>query len=135
MMYGTLAGWRAYAAARGNAAPIEATDPVATAALQRASDYIYYHYAKKAVAVIPAEDLEAAAYEAAALELSKPGFFTKTYSPAEAKVLTEVDGIKWTVIGDGISGGGMMPTSSLIDAMLEDYIGRSVGIGFRSIGC
>lgn len=134
MSYGSVTDWRAYATARGNSAPTEATDPVASAALQRASDYIYYHYEKKAFTPIPEELLEAAAYEVASVELASPGFFRKAYTPAEAKVLTEVDGIKWTVIGKATDAASMMPTLGLVESMLEDYIGRSDGVGFLAIG-
>lgn len=136
MLYGTLEGWRAYATARGNGAPAAAADPLANAALQRASDYIYYHYAQQATIPIPDELAEYAAYEAANIELAKPGFFNKTYTPAEMKVLTEVQGIKWTVVGDAAGkDGSMMPTSSLIDTMLEKYVGRNLGVGLWSLGC
>lgn len=136
MLYGTVSGWRAYATERGNGAPAAATDPLASAALQRASDYIYYHYAQQATMTIPVELAECATYEAANFELAKPGFFNKTYSPAEMKVLTEVEGIKWTVVGNAAGqDGSMMPTSTLIDAMLERYVGRNAGIGIWSIGC
>lgn len=135
MLYGTIADWRAYATARGNPAPAAATDVDAQAALQRASDYIYYHYVRQAAVSVPDELAEHATYEAANIELAKPGFFTKTYTPAETKVLTEVDGIKWTVVGDASASGAMMPTSSLIDAMLEGYVGRTSGFGLWSLGC
>lgn len=134
MIYGSIAAWRVYATERGNGAPAEATDPVASAALQRASDYIFFHYEKKAICTIPADVLEAAAYEAANLELTTPGLFRTSYTPAEAKVLTEVDGIKWTLIGDGMTVSSMMPVSSIIEAMLDDYVARSVGVGLRALG-
>lgn len=134
MSYGTVADWRVYATARGNSAPTEATDPVASAALQRASDYVYFHYETKAFRTIPEELLEVAAYEVANVELASPGFFRKAYTPAEAKVLTEVDGIKWTVTGKATDAASMMPTLGIVETMLEDYIGRSNGVGFMAIG-
>lgn len=134
MVYGSVEEWRVYATARGNAAPAEASDPVASAALQRASDYVYYHYEKKAFTAIPEELLNAAAYEVANVELSSPGFFRKAYTPAEVKVLTEVDGIKWTVIGEVTDAASMMPTLGIVESMLEDYIGRAKGVGIMAIG-
>ena len=105
-MYGTIADWRSYALARGDSAPADATDADATAALTRGSDMIRLRYMPNLLPgygvdfVPPGSDLplvEEAAYSAASIELSKPGLFSKTYTAAEQKVLTEVKGIKWTV--------------------------------------
>lgn len=137
-MFGTLAGWRAYATERGDDAPTAAADDVAGAALVRASDYIQYHYVANLVAGYD-ETLavvEPATYVAASLELSTPGFFSKTYTPGEQKVLTEVKGIKWTVVGDVSKAGSATPTSTLIDAMFGPYLIESDAAGFMlmSIG-
>jgi hypothetical protein len=123
-MYGSLAGWRAYALARGNNAPTSATDDVAEAALVRASDHIQYRYVAN---LLTGYDetlsvVEPATYEAANLELATPGFFSKTYTPSEQKVLTQVGSLKWTVIGDGSSSYGAQPVSTLIDAMFAPYV-------------
>lgn len=132
--YGDVAGWRAYAAARGNPMPGTATDADADAALTRAGDFIGYHYVASFVTPAPDALVVSAAYEAASLELATPGLFRKTYTPGEAKVLTGVKGITWQVVGDAGKDGAMMPTSTIIDAMLGRYTGRSVGIGLRSVG-
>jgi hypothetical protein len=144
-MYGMIADWRSYATARGNSAPTDATDALATAALTRASDYIRLRYAAN---LLPSYDpvtftptgstlplTEEAAYIAANLELATPGFFAKTYTEAESKVLTGVGTIKWTVTGKGGTY-AYMPTSSLIDALFEPYvIDRDAdGFFFKSIG-
>lgn len=123
-MYGSLAGWRAYATARGDNAPTAAADPVAQAALVRASDHIQYRYVAN---LQPGYDdtlsvVEPATYEAAKIELAKPGFFSKTYTPSQQKVLTEVKGIKWTVVGEGSKTYGAQPTSTLIEAMFAPFI-------------
>lgn len=131
-MYGTIADWRAYATARGNSAPADAVDADATAALTRASDYIRFRYASN---LLPSYDAltftpdgsslpltEEAAYIAAAIELTTPGFFAKTYTDAESKVLTGVGSIKWTVTGNASGTYAYLPTSSLIDAMFEPYV-------------
>jgi hypothetical protein len=145
-MYGDLAGWRAYALARGDNAPTNATDEVATAALVRGSDYIRYRYVAN---LLPGYDetftpagyeaplAELGAYIAAGYELAKPGFFSKVYTPSEQKVLTEVKGIKWTVTGQGGATYGSSPTSSLIDAMFYPYIMDRDRAGFmlRAVGC
>lgn len=144
-MYGTIEGWRAYSSARGDNAPTEATDANATAALVRASDYIRFRYAANLLSgygidYTPAgSDLplvEEATYIAASYELATPGFFSKTYTAAEQKVLTEVKGIKWTVTGDSSKSYSAFPTSSLIDALFLPYINDrdAVGFMFRSIG-
>lgn len=130
MAYGTLAGFRAYALARGDNAPTEASDELAGAALVRGSDMVRLRYAANLcgydIASIPAgSDLpivEEATYIAASLELATPGFFSKTYTGAESKVLTEVKGIKWTVVGKTDGAYAYMPSSSLIDALFAPYL-------------
>ena len=137
-MYGTIEDWRAYATARGNSSPSSATDADATAALVRASDYIKYRYVAN---LLPGYDetleiVEYGTYEAANLELATPGFFTKTYTEAERKVLTEVKGIKWTVTGQGKGVYSSSPTSTLIEAMFDPYIEDDTPpyFSFQSIG-
>lgn len=137
-MFGSLAGWRAYATARGDNAPTAAADDVAGAALVRASDHILYQYVAN---LLPGYDetlavVEPATYVAASLELATPGFFSKTYTPGEQKVLTEVKGIKWTVVGDASKAGSATPTSTLIEAMFAPYISDTGAPGFilMSIG-
>ncbi|AHD02943.1 hypothetical protein [Leisingera methylohalidivorans] len=132
MVYGDLDGLRAYAMARGNSSLGEDAD--VSAALQRGSDYIRFFYAANSVRTPADSDLEAAAYEAAQIEAAKPGFFNQTYTPGEAKVLTEVKGIKWTVVGNGAGDGAMTPTSTIIEAILGPYTPRSAGLGIRSLG-
>jgi hypothetical protein len=132
MAYGTIAAWRTYATARGNAAPAAATDELATAALTRASDYIRFRYVANLLASYEPLTFTPAGYDlplvveatyiAASFELATPGFFSKTYTSAEQKVLTEVKGIKWTVTGDSSKTYAAMPSSTLIDAMFEPYV-------------
>lgn len=119
MVYGSLAGADAFHAERGNAEWAAAPEVDRAAALQRASDYIWYHYAVKIVSDTPRDVLEAAAYTAAAVELQEPGFFAVVRNPSKpAKVLVGVKGIQWQVVG----GGESYPVSSLIEAMLAPYI-------------
>lgn len=61
--------------------------------------------------------------EAALIEARTPGFFTRTYTPSEAKVLTEVKGIKWSLVG----GSDMTPTSTIVDSLLAPYLGAATG--------
>ncbi|MDK3016544.1 hypothetical protein [Pseudodonghicola flavimaris] len=136
MLYGDLSGFRAYASARGNDAPAAAGDADVLAALQRASDYIRFFYVLGFISTVPDDTVTEATYEAAQIELGKPGFFSKTYSPGEAKVLVEVKGIRWERIGggSGTAGEAMTPTSTIIEAMLGRYVGRGTGLGLRVIG-
>lgn len=129
-MYGTIAGWRAYATARGNSAPTSATDGLATAALTRASDMIRLRYVPNllpgyGVDFTPAgHDMpltEEAAYIAAGYELTTPGFFAKSYTASEQKALVQVQSIRWQVTGDASKTYAAMPVSTLIEAMFEPY--------------
>jgi hypothetical protein len=144
-VYGTLDGWRAYATARGNSAPQDADNAVATAALVRGSDHVRFRYVANLLAgygltfTPPGYDLplvEEAAYIAAATELAKPGFFSRTYTASEQKVLTEVKGIRWTVVGDANKTFSAMPVSTTIEAMFQPYTTDADAPGFmlKSIG-
>ncbi len=129
-MAATLAGFRAYALARGDNAPTLASDALALAALVRGSDMIRLRYVANLcgydITLVPdGSDLpiiEEAAYIAASLELANPGFFSTTYTEAQSKVLTEVKGIKWTVVGKTGGAYAYMPSSSLIDALFAPYL-------------
>lgn len=127
-MIGSLAGFRAWAAARGHAAVASASDADATAALVRASDHILYAYLPRFAAGYDAAspNVEPAAYEAAALELATPGFFARTYTPGERKVLVGVGDIRWQVVGD--ASGGATPVSTRVEAMLAPYMLLPVGV-------
>lgn len=126
-MYGTLEDAATYHADRGNAAwAAAATDALRTAALVRASDYIRFRYV---VNLAPTYDetlpiVEQATYVAAGLELATPGFFSRTYTEAEQKVLTEVKGIKWTVTGKSGGTFSASPTSTIIEAMFAPYLAK-----------
>lgn len=144
-MYGTIAGWRAYSTARGDNAPTAAADAAATAALVRASDYVRFRYVANLLAGYDAtftptgHDLpliEEGAYIAASFELATPGFFSKTYTASEQKILTEVKGIRWTVTGSARGTYSAMPTSTLLDALFEPYVFDRDGVEFmfRSAG-
>lgn len=123
-MYGSLAAFRTYWDDRGNSAPTDATDALATAALVRASDYVKYRYVAN---LSPGYDdtldiVELATYEAALLELGTVGFFSKTYTPSQQKVLTGAGTIRWTVVGDSSKTYSASPVSTIIEAMFEPYI-------------
>ena len=145
-MFGTIEDWRSYATARGDSAPTDASDALATAALVRGSDMIRLRYLPNLIAGGYAADFtpdgsdlpltEESAYIAASLELATPGFFSKTWTASEQKVLTGVDSIKWTVVGDAKGTYAAMPVSTLIDALFEPYVidRNADGFMFKSIG-
>ena len=122
-MTATLAEFRTYHTDRGNDAPTEATDADANAALVRAYDHVRDEYVSR---FLPAysealpDAVDDATYEAAAIELATPSFFSATYTEASAKVLTQVDGISWEFTGR--KGGNQAPTSTKISSMLRPFM-------------
>lgn len=135
-MAATLAGWITYAAARGLTV---ASASASEQALVRAADYIRFHYVAK---FLPGYDetspnVDEAIYEAAALELTTPGFWTNTFTPAQQKVLTGVGDIRWTVTGSTDSAdawANASPTSTKIAAMLAPYMPSKYQIGLKTVG-
>ncbi|KKB80786.1 hypothetical protein VW35_00830 [Devosia soli] len=77
-----------------------------------------------------------AAYIAAYIELTTPGFFSKTYTASEQKSLVQVDKIRWQVTGNASGIYAAMPVSTLIEALFEPYIldRNAMGFFFGSIG-
>lgn len=130
-MAATLVGWISYAAARGDAI---ANDEQSAAALVRGADFIEFFYVQNFATSPAPEVIDAAIYEAAKIELGTPGLFNRVYTPGEARVLTEVKGIKWTAVGDAKAEGALSPTSTKIEAMLGQYVSRKTGLGMRSLG-
>lgn len=125
-MFGTLADFRTYAAARGDNAPTAATDPVATAALVRASDYIRTRYVLRLGLSEPEADANVieATYIAARREIATPGFWTTTYTPTAVKTLVQVDSIRWQPADtkSGLSGRDLvLPIDPAIDALLMPW--------------
>ena len=129
MSYGTLTAWRTYATARGNAAPASASDTVANQALLRAQDYLQFTYVQRFAPGYDytAANVEAAVYEAANLELTTPGFFSKTYTEADRKVLTGLGDLSWTMVGKVKDDRSYAPRSSKIEALLWPYMARTYG--------
>lgn len=128
-MIGSLQEFRDYAQERGHDAPTTATDDQARAALVRASDHIRFAYIRRFAAGHgeTSANVAPATYEAALLELATPGFFAKTFTPGEQKVLTEAKGIKWQVLGDGANAGAA-PVSTRVEDMLSGYMAQPVGL-------
>ncbi|WP_406646870.1 hypothetical protein QEZ52_00315 [Aliisedimentitalea scapharcae] len=122
----TVTDWIAYAAARGD---VVEDDAASASALIRATDYITFHHVNRFMAGYDATspNVDEATYEAAKLELATPGFFSKTFTPAEQRVLVEVKGIKWERVGDATGSEAATPVSTKIEAMLSPYINRVPG--------
>lgn len=135
-MAATLAGWTTYAGLRGTTVANEAASEQA---LVRGTDYIMFNYVAK---FLPGYDetspnVDEAIYEAAALELTTPGFWTSTFTPSQQKVLTGVDTIKWTMTGGVDSNdawANASPTSTKIAAMLAPYMPGRFQIGLSAVG-
>jgi len=128
-----LAAFRAYATARGDNAPTAAPDVDAEAALVRGGDYIDAEYVAN---FLPAyvdplpDNVEAAIYEAARLELATAGVFSKTYSDAGDKVLTGVGDLRWEFTGR--KGGSQVLKSTRIEGLMRRYVGGATKALLRS---
>jgi hypothetical protein len=118
-----------YAIARGVTV---VNDTATTQALTRATDYITFGYVNRFSKGygLTSPNVDEAIYEAAMIEVVTPNFFTKTFTPADQKMLTQVEGIKWTPIGDTVNGSlSATPASTKIEAMLRPYLATYIGIG------
>ncbi|WP_425070650.1 hypothetical protein [Sagittula sp. S175] len=123
-MTASVADWISYAQARGTTV---ANDAASAAALIRAGDYIARFYTNRLTVTAPESVIDAATYEAAALELATPGFFSKTFTAAEQKVLTGVGDLRWTVRGDAAGADAATPISTTIEALFYPYMQRRDG--------
>jgi len=124
-MTATTAGWIAYAAEAGD---VVADDADSAAALVRAGRYIQRTFlASREYSGIPDAIADEATYEAATLELATPGFWSRTFTPDQQKVLTKVDTIQWTVTGNASGAMGATPVSTAIDAMMRPYRFKQFG--------
>lgn len=72
-----------------------------------------------------------ASYHAAYAEAVTPGSLSVSYTPGTAKVLTEVRGIKWQVVGDASAEGAMVVRLSAVEGLLAPFL-MPVG-GFPAI--
>jgi hypothetical protein len=118
-MPATVTGWIAYASASG---VVIADDADSAAALVRASRYIQRTFlASRMYTGIRDDIAEQATYEAAALELATPGFWSRTFTPDQQKSLVAVGDLKWQVTGNASGADGATPVSTAIDAMMQPY--------------
>lgn len=129
-MYGKLIDFQEYASDRGDYTPIEVDKKEAQAALVRASDYIKLFYVSKfkkahIFKTAPEYVLEAT-YIAASIELKTSNFFSKTYTPSQQKVLTQLGDIKWTLIPNNDDNSSSIPVSPSIEALLSKYVKDNV---------
>ncbi|TPW26029.1 DnaT-like ssDNA-binding protein [Pararhizobium mangrovi] len=145
--YGTNEGFAAWLADNGYAMPDSA--PAPGVLRQRASVYVdglYYdrfpgrpaggaaqdRQWPRAVAVdryghalddvtVPQRVIDAS-YQAAWIEAQNPGTLATTYTPGQNKVLTEVKGIKWEVVGNANADRAMVPVSTAVEALLAPIL-------------
>jgi len=61
-------------------------------------------------------------YEAALIELRTPGFFSKTFTESEKKVLVKVQSISWAYTGNSKGDRSSSPTSTVIDNLLSPIL-------------
>lgn len=132
---GDLAGFRAYHAERGQT--VSADDTEAMAALVRGADVVRLQYIQR-ITTLPSPIPDAfahAEYEAAWIEQQSPGFFSKTSTPGQEKVLTKVGDIQWTVIpaADGTAASSM-PVSSKVEAIMSPYVSTVAASGNKVLG-
>ena len=131
-VYGTVDGWIAYAAMRGDTAPSAAPTPEAH--LQVGSDYIRIHYVIRfapqvdTTATDVAAALEEAAYLAASLDLAKPGSLSGTFIASDQKTSTKAGDLSWEARNhEGASALDLaMIRSTAIDRLLAPYLAAGV---------
>ena len=63
-----------------------------------------------------------ASYEAALIELRTPGFFSKTFTESEKKVLVKVQSISWVYTGNSKGDRSSSPTSTVIENLLAPIL-------------
>ena len=63
-----------------------------------------------------------ASYEAALIELRTLGFFSKTFTESERKVLTKVQSLSWTYTGSSKGDRSSSPTVTVIDNILSPIL-------------
>lgn len=118
----TVAYADAYAAARALSAWTGDTT-AKTAALRRGQDHIAREYNGRWLtewtdATAP-DVVKMAIVEAAIVEIVTPGALAPMVTPAQAKVLTEVKGIKWEALKVGAGVDGFKPVLTHVAAMLS----------------
>lgn len=114
-MTASVSGWIDYAALRGT---VVADNTASAQALQRARDYIRTRYMIRLGLDDDDANVIEATYIAAGYDLASPNFWQKTYTPAQAKVLTQAGKIQWTPVKSGGMGSdAQLPVSPAIEAL------------------
>lgn len=117
----------AYLSAAGHAA-WTGTDALKDAAIIRGQRYVASTYNRMWCVAFENDAaphaVKYAIAEAALLELQTPGFFSKTYTEAERKVLVGVASIRWEVVGDRSGELAEVPRSTIIDGLLSGLLCR-----------
>ncbi len=142
--YGSLADATTYHAARGNAAWGEADEAAQTAALVRASQALDALYGARYPGEVATADqallwpridatyrgeavddttvplpIIRATYELALRELQAPGSVAPDLPAGPQKVLTEVKGIKWSIVGGAGETRTLLP---IVDGILDELL-------------
>lgn len=126
-MSATITGWIAYAAEAGDTVADNADSQAALVRGQRYITRTYVNYFMKPHTA-DSDGVDEAIYEAASLELATPGFWSKTFTPDQQKVLTKANKIQWTVRDGGKRGAAAAaPVSTDIDALLRRYMRTYIG--------
>ncbi len=141
-MYTTLSDWLAFAAARGDVLPAEASAEDQAAALQRGDDYVRRTYVSAfATSVDLTSDevlaaLAEAVHLAAGLELASVGSLSATLTTANQKTLTKVGDLEWDVpkASEESPMRAATPRHTGIEALLAPYLatdakGQFIGVG------
>ncbi|MDZ7906174.1 MAG: hypothetical protein U5N55_10675 [Cypionkella sp.] len=132
----TVAEADAYAVARG-LSDWTGDTATKTAALRRGQDYIAGKYNQLWLVSFDndaaPDQVKYAITEAACREIKVPFSLTPDYTAGQSKVLTEVKGIKWEVIGDASAPGAMLPTISAIEYLLTGIASVGSMSGFPAV--
>lgn len=137
-MYGNVEDFETYLSERGLSAP--ASGDANLPALQRASDYIKYHYVVnfRNSADEAADEVVYATYEAALIESNTPGFFEKKFSQAPNKTLVAVESVRWEKVAsknmDQLDNSPFVPVSTKVEMYLRQFMRQRTSFGIFSVG-
>ena len=124
-MYGSVEEAASYHEARGNTAWAALDDDEAAQKLTRATDYIVALLSMRDATPIPEEDaplaIQYATYQAAWQELVNPGVLSPAFPSDKRKVLTEVQGVKWTLLQGASGSSQLWPEFPIIEGLLRPY--------------
>lgn len=120
----------AYHQDRANADWGSATTGARDAALRRGQDFIAREYNTRWTSVFDNSDVpvevKLAIYEAALMELRKPGTFSPTTTGQDAKMLVGVGSLRWERLGETKGSEALLPTIRHIDNLLMPVTSANV---------